>query len=293
MIIFSDSPLAKFLIYFQLFRSSLLIRGNYRYRDTKTRQKRQAKRLLLCASDIKVASNATLILEMCHMLFIRFIFVRRGSRPSFPSFSSSLFLSFSRVTSVSLATFVLSLARRLSFFILTSSPLAPSRSPARLVRGAPPFSLLFLSLTPNRAPRLSFTRYLVDSPLGFARVTLISLPSVSPSRLHSRDAFSAFLPLSRCRPVLSRLPRARARLLSFSTCSPLRRDSSVYCVRVSFSFSLSFPTRSSCAPFDPRRAVFLPFFLVRSTVSLSLSRKPKVYSLGAGPVKNLADPKRF
>lgn len=254
---------------------------------------------------------------MCHMLFTRFIFLRRQpSRlpPPPPGLSSSFSFSCPCITSVLLATLSRSLARESSLLLYPNLLPSPLRSSAHLVHVAPPFSLLFLSsllaaISPRCYPflsfsrllqiafpvfllRLSFTRYLVDSLLGFARVTLISLPSVSPSRLHSHDAFSAFLLLSRCRPVFSRPPRARARL-SFSTCSPLRRDSSVYCVRISFSFSLSFPTRSSCAPFDPRRAVFLPFFLVRLTISLSLSHRRKVYSLDAGPVKNLADPKRF
>lgn len=115
------------------------------------------------------------------MLFTRFIFVRRWlSCSSFPSFSLSLFLSFSRITSVLLATFILSLTSHLSFFILTHYLLFPLAPP-------PPISFtLFLHF------RYSFS--LAYSSL-FLHVATLSL-AYSKSRSLSFFSFSLLLATS-------------------------------------------------------------------------------------------------
>lgn len=184
----------------------------------------------------------------------------------------------------------------LSRFSFLSFPRAFSESRSSLISVslllATSLILFSVLLAPLSSPSLPF-RLLV-----YTLVTRALSPPFS---------FSLFLSL---RKGLFSLLLARAPVLFlFFHVPPLRRDSSVYCVRVfllsfslfpflsfspSFPVSLSFSLSHSRFRLVPPACTFRPMssgislLLLRPPGRLPLSHGPKVYSLGAGPVKNLA-----
>lgn len=238
--------------------------------------KRRAKRQLLYAFDkrylYKIWAERVYLRNMpCVIHSVR---LRLSAAVSpFPLFHSSFFFpqsfpisfSFSRITFVSLVTFIFSLLRCFSLFISTLPPALPPF--LHCVHVALPFSLFFLSgsfaaISPHsffshslplslaKSLFVSFTRSFIGLLFCFARAALISLPLVSPSHLHSRDAFFAFLFLFFAFSVLL--------FSSFSICSPLRWNSSVYCIL--FSFLFSFPALSSRAHLSTHVDRYFPSF---------------------------------
>lgn len=147
----------------------------------------------------------------------------------------------------------------LSSFVATISPHTLS------------FFFHFLPLSLVKSLSVSFT-CLIGLLLCFTRAALISLPSVSPSHLHSHDAFSAFLSLFRIQRSLVFLF-----FRMFTTAVELFSLSYLFLslILVSDPFLLR-------APFDPVERYFPSFFSLSD--HLFLSYGSKVYSLGARPV---------
>lgn len=131
---------------------------------------------------------------------------------------------------------------------------------------------------------ISFPCHLVDVLLYLARAILFSLPSVSPSRLHSRDASFAFLFLLPFRVWCSFVcPFFHV----FTTAVEL--ISLLYLLLFLILTSRLFPPARTFRPTSS--GIFLLF--LPSSDHLFLSHGSKVYSLGAGSVKNLAGPNVF
>lgn len=168
--------------------------------------------------------QSTFILEnaTCYSLrsFLFIAIIVLSSLPFFPHSFFSFFLYSSRSRALhlyySLFLFFLKLSSPLSlsvclsiFILIYSSCFAISVAPL-CSRYSLPISLAssplflhtlsfffhFLPLSLVKSLSVSFTR-LIGLLLCFTRAALISLPSVSPSHLHSHDAFSAFLSLFR------------------------------------------------------------------------------------------------
>lgn len=200
------------------------------------------------------------------------------------SFAQSLpiSLSCSCITSVSLVTLWVTLfvtffslsCLSLSLFILTYSSCSAVVSPLRsccssilailslwLIRCYFSTLSLFshsLPLSLVKSFSIFFPCYLVDVLLYLARAALFSLPSISPSRLHSHDAFFAFLFL-----FLFRVRCSFIFLFFHVFTTAVELISLLYLLLFLILISDSFLLR---APLDPRWAVFLFFFFLRSII---------------------------
>jgi hypothetical protein len=242
---------------------------------------------------------------MCHMLFTLFIFRPLPAAFSFlffPSFLLARILTY--YTTVSLATFILSVLRPLFLFILPYFPPLLSSSPTSPLRSR--CSTIFATLSLWLARRyfsilLLFSRSLNRSPSLF-----YSLPRWFSFPLCSRRSHLPCLPFRLLvYTLMTRSPLfspsfvrhslvflARVSLLLFHVFTTVKGFFGLLCPCRFLFLTPVFDSFLLQAPFDPRRAILPSSFVPRTSLSLSLSLSyvPKIYSLGAGPVKNLNRP---